>query len=66
MSSASFLFEDADFKDEPLLGDTIESYDDLDHIYTEHQPETFDMIYDFRDLLDSYTAYHGGDSRCFN
>lgn len=63
MDSASLLFEESEYKDEPLLGTTDGSYDDLDHIYTEHQPETLDMICQFRELVDNYTAYNGGDSR---
>lgn len=66
MDSASLLFEESEFKDEPLLGTAEGSYDDLDHIYTEHQPETLDMIYQFRELFDNYTAYNGGDSRYIN
>lgn len=63
LDSASFLYEHKDFLSEPLLGISSESYDDLDHIYTENQPETYEIIYQFRDLLDDYTTYHGGDAR---
>lgn len=63
ISAASHLFEDAEFRNEPLLSADAKSYDDLDHIYTEHQAETYDIIYQFRELIDKYTAYHGGDSR---
>lgn len=63
IDSASFLLEDEEFKDEPLLGSSIESYNDLDHIYTQNQKETYDLIYQFRELLDDYNKYHSGDAR---
>lgn len=60
------LFEDADFRDEPLSGAegaTEEDFEYLDHIYTRNLPETFDMVRQFRQLVDDYTQEHGGDAR---
>lgn len=62
----SALFEEASFPDEPLSGNPGATEDDhgyLNHIYTNDQPETYDMVYQWRALLDEYTAAHGGDAR---
>lgn len=61
----SYLYEDADFKNEPLSGQNVDSndYDYLNHIYTKDQSETYELLYNFRELLDNYTQYHGGDAR---
>lgn len=52
-------------KDEPLSGNTNDpdDYGYLNHIYTVDQPETIDMIYQWREVLDQYKAEHGGDTR---
>lgn len=65
VDSAPFLFEHKEFKDEPLSGENVDTndYKYLSHIYTKDQTETLDMIYKFRQLLDYYTLYRGGDSR---
>ena len=34
-----------------------------DSIYTYDQNETYDVVYDWRDLLDKYREEHGGDQR---
>ncbi|XP_030768024.1 maltase 2-like [Sitophilus oryzae] len=59
MDAVFALFEDAQFRDEPPSGDTNsgpEDYGYLKHIYTADQHETLQLIYDFRDLLDKYSA----------
>lgn len=57
--------KDGYIKDEPLSGDTndTDAYEYLDHIYTVNQPETIDMLYQWRDVLDEYKIQHGGDTR---
>lgn len=62
----STLFEHADFPNEPLSGKPGSSSNDRDyliHLYTEDQPETYDMLYQWRQLLDDYQKQHGGDTR---
>lgn len=52
------LFEDPEFRDEPLSnksGIAEDDHDYLDHIYTIDQPQTYDMVYEWRELLDSFT-----------
>ena len=53
------------YPDEPLSGDTTDSedYGYLKHIYTQSQDETFDMVYQWRELLDAYKTTNGGDTR---
>lgn len=65
VDAVPYLFEDEEFKDEPPSGNDVDEndYEYLKHVYTSDQPETFDMIYQFRTLVDQYTDEHGGDSR---
>lgn len=66
VDAVPYLFEDEKFEDEPLSGDETASendYEYLTHTYTKNQPETYDMIYQFRAHVDNYTATHGGYSR---
>ncbi|XP_037934167.1 maltase A3-like [Teleopsis dalmanni] len=53
------------YPDEPLSGFTDDKDDSgyLNHIYTQNQPETIDMVYQWRQLLDDYQRIHGGDTR---
>lgn len=53
------------YPDEPLSGDTDDAldYGYLKHIFTQSQNETFDMVYQWRDVLDDYQRAHGGDTR---
>ncbi|XP_053685971.1 maltase A3-like [Sabethes cyaneus] len=52
------------YPDEPLSGLTSdpESFDYHEHIYMRNQPETLDMIYQWRELVDQYKKEHGGDT----
>ncbi|CAH0775248.1 unnamed protein product [Bemisia tabaci] len=56
------LVERADFKDEPYLLPELEgspSYDSQDHIYTVDQEETYEIMHDWRLLVDEYKAQDG-------
>ncbi|XP_026314498.1 maltase A1-like [Hyposmocoma kahamanoa] len=46
------------YPDEPLTGwsDDPDDYYYVDHIYTKDQDETYDMVYQWREVLDEYTA----------
>uniref|UniRef100_A0A2A4JCN0 alpha-glucosidase n=1 Tax=Heliothis virescens TaxID=7102 RepID=A0A2A4JCN0_HELVI len=49
------------YPDEPLSGTpglSLDDYDYLSHIYTRDQNETYDLIYDWRAVLDEYTTKH--------
>ncbi|CAG9762462.1 unnamed protein product [Ceutorhynchus assimilis] len=57
MDAVPYLFEDENFPDEPLSGaDGMSSnqYGYLKHIYTSNLEQTYDMIYQFRAVLDNY------------
>lgn len=57
MLCSNHLFEVEDLRDEPLTGWTTDpkSYGYTHHWYTKDLPETYDMIKQWRDLLDEYT-----------
>ncbi|KAG4069066.1 hypothetical protein HA402_008377 [Bradysia odoriphaga] len=56
---------DGNYPDEPLSGNTDDPNDwnYLNHIYTKDMPETIDMIYQWREVLDHHKKKHGGESR---
>lgn len=59
------LFETG-LEDEPRSSneDALDyQYSYLDHIYTQNQPETFQMVYHWRELVDNYSAAKGEYSR---
>lgn len=53
------------YKDEPLTGETDDpdDYNYLKHIYTMDQPETIDMVYQWRAHVDQFKKENGGDTR---
>lgn len=57
--------DDGSIPDEPLSGlcDDKNAVCYNKNIYTKDQPETYDMLYQWRELLDQYTKDHGGDVR---
>ncbi|SPP73696.1 maltase A1 [Drosophila guanche] len=73
IDAVPYLFEvDLDrynqYPDEPLTNDSVACPDPDDHCYTQHiytqnLPETLDMIYQWRELVDTFQVEHGGDKR---
>jgi alpha-glucosidase len=53
------------YPDEPKSNNTGDPDDPayLTHIYTQDQPETIDMVYQWRAVMDEYQQQHGGDAR---
>ena len=54
------------FPDEPLSGTPGCTSNDkcyLDHIYTQDQEEFFDMIYQWRELMDDFQKVNGGTTK---
>lgn len=61
------LFETG-LEDEPRSSDASAQsyeYNYLEHIYTKDQPETFQMVYQWRTLLDDYSNEKGDYSRYY-
>ena len=63
MDAVAHLWEDEEFKDEPLSGNTDDpdDYGYLDHIYTFSQPQNIDILSVFHKQIKSYTAIDGHD-----
>lgn len=56
---------DGNYPDEPR-NDWVTDPDDygyVDHIYTTNQPETVQLVYEWRKVLDDYRAKNGGEER---
>lgn len=53
------------YQDEPLSNACTDplSHCYLNHIYTQNLNETFDMVYQWRELIDSFQQLNGGDAR---
>ncbi|XP_053662156.1 maltase 2-like [Anopheles marshallii] len=65
IDAVNHLFEVEGFPDEPETGTDRDplSYGFTHHIYTKDLLEGYDMVYQWRKLLDDWTQEHGGDSR---
>ncbi|XP_059226398.1 maltase A1 [Stomoxys calcitrans] len=70
IDAVPFLFEkdlgsNNNYLDEPVNENCPDpnDYCHLHHIYTNDQPETFDMAYQWRALADEFKREHGGDTR---
>ncbi|XP_058128371.1 maltase A3-like [Anopheles ziemanni] len=59
------LYEDEELRDEPPSGLTEDTEDTtyLSHVYTQDLPETVEMVYQWRVLVDAYQTELGGDTR---
>lgn len=53
------------YPDEPLSGNTKDpdNYGYLNHIFTQDMNETVDMVYQWRETLDTFKETNGGDTR---
>lgn len=59
-----YAYEDEKLLDEPRsyqpdVGPNDYHY--LTHIYTENQPETYALVYEWRRFVDEYVSKNGGD-----
>lgn len=60
------LVEHGEFPDEPRTNTPGYTEDDrqyLQTIYEQDQPETYDVIYEWRQFVDAYSEKNGGISR---
>lgn len=65
IDAVNHLFEVEDFRDEPETGTDLDplSYGFTHHYYSRDLPEMYDMVYQWRTLLDDWTRDHGGPTR---
>lgn len=65
VDAINHLFEVEDFVDEPVnvFDPDPKSYGHLWHYYTVDLDEVYDVIYEWRDLLDDFKKTHGGETR---
>jgi len=68
VDAVPFLFEDPQLLDEPRKPEEEASkkkntYDQYEHPHTMDLPETYDMIYQFRDVMEEYKK-KDGKTRC--
>lgn len=70
IDAVPFLYEvqpaaNGSFPDEPESGSTDDKddFEYLSHVYTQNLPETLDMVYQWRELVDQYKKDHGGETR---
>ncbi|XP_037024758.1 maltase 2-like [Bradysia coprophila] len=66
VDAVSHLLEDAELRDEPIdnSNDPL-AYDYTRKDYTKDLDETFDMLYQWRDVMDDYQKRHEGETRIF-
>ncbi|KAI8118981.1 putative maltase H [Lucilia cuprina] len=60
--------ENGNFLDEPVIDDVSacpdpEDWCHLNHTYTQNQPESIEMVYQWRELTTQYKKDHGGETR---
>ncbi|XP_046614382.1 maltase 1-like [Neodiprion virginianus] len=66
IDAINHMFEDDRFLDEPSSNNANVSagyYDSLNHIYSKDQPETYDVLQSWRDLLDKYAQESNTDTK---
>ncbi|XP_058449982.1 maltase 2-like [Malaya genurostris] len=65
IDAVNHLFEVEDFRDEPETGTDRDplSYGFTHHYYTKDLPEVYEMVYEWRNLLDDWKLTHGGPTR---
>uniref|UniRef100_A0A182NUQ4 alpha-glucosidase n=1 Tax=Anopheles dirus TaxID=7168 RepID=A0A182NUQ4_9DIPT len=54
LDAINHMFEDPEFRDEPAGWGDPGTYDELDHIYTKDNPDTYTVVYDWRKLCEEY------------
>lgn len=71
VDAVPYLYEveadiNGDYPDEPISGecDDPDSSCYLSHIYTQNIDETFDMAYQWREVLDKFTAENSTETKC--
>lgn len=58
VDAVNFVYENDSYPDEPLSHKPYvqsDEYEYLDHIYSQNQLETYDLVADWRSILDKYS-----------
>lgn len=65
IDAVNWLFENSAFPDEPISGNSQDPLmpEYLDHIYTQNLPETVDMVYQWRAVMDELRTQNQEDIR---
>lgn len=65
VDAVNHLFEKSDLQDEPVSGYTNDPYNYAytHHIYTKDLDEMYDMVYQWRELVDKWQKDNGGETR---
>ncbi|GAB0089227.1 hypothetical protein DMENIID0001_037400 [Sergentomyia squamirostris] len=64
LDAINHMFEDPDLRDEPLSGwGEPGNYEYLEHHYTKDLLETYDVVREFRILVDNYAEQHSTDAK---
>lgn len=65
IDAVNWLFEDELFRSEPASGNSDDPLmpEYWNHIYTQNLPETVDMVYQWRAVMDEYKKEHDGSTR---
>ncbi|KAK9870031.1 hypothetical protein WA026_006126 [Henosepilachna vigintioctopunctata] len=66
VDAVPFFVEDKLLRNEPRTNKPNVQPNDpdyLNHIYTRDTDETFEVVYELREVVDNYTRLHGGDAR---
>lgn len=60
LDAINHMFEDEEFRDEPrnMNVDDPEDYEYLLHIHTKDLPETFDLVYSWRKVIDGFVQFY--------
>lgn len=61
---SNHAYEDKEEKDEPVrTGGDPTNWNDINHLFTKDQPESYDLVYDWRDMMDRDSFLKGLDPR---
>lgn len=65
VDAVNHLFEAEDLRDEPKTGTDPDplSYGYLNHWFTKDLPEVYDIVYQWREVLDDWQVTYGGETR---
>lgn len=66
LESTSLIFEDEEFRDEPILKYaefSTGNYEYLNHVYTRDHLDSYDFVYKLREFLEEYEDTYQSDPK---